>query len=154
MHFDDQPAEVISSAYLSVIDLDVNCQVPLLASTTSGIFSETRVLRGPGTISTANLVFFASAVGISSTNVDAPAKGDVVNQVGTSVGPRPKRGSTPAESVGNTRLRRPPKLMVRTLITGSGGFTGARMPDGLLSGCHRQVAVADLNTGVGGWTCV
>ena len=88
---------------------------------------------------------------MSATNVDAPAKGDVVNQVGTSVGPRPKRGSTPAESVGSTRLRRPPKLMMRTLITGSGGFT---MPDGLLSGCRRQVAVADLNRGVGGWTRV
>ena len=91
---------------------------------------------------------------MSATNVDAPAKGDCVNQVGTPVGPRPKRGSTPAESVGNTRLRRPAKLMMRTLIAESGGFTVAPMPDGLLSGCQRQVAVADLNTGVGGWTRV
>jgi hypothetical protein len=73
-----------------------------------------------------------------------------VNQVGTSVGPRPTRGSTPAESVGSTCLRRPAGAFMRTLITGSGGFTGLPM----CHTCHRLVAVADLNTGVGGETLV
>lgn len=77
-----------------------------------------------------------------------------MDYVGTSVGPRPKHGSTPAESVDSTRLRWPAKLIMRTLITGSGGFTGSPMPDGPLIECHRLVGVAALNTGVGGSTRV
>lgn len=48
-----------------------------------------------------------------------------MNKVGTSVGPRPKHGSTLAESVDSTRLRRPAKLVVRTLITEGHQVIGA-----------------------------
>ena len=154
-HVDDQLGGVISTTYLFAFVVTVKFAkyrcwraLPVVSSANRGRYV------WPETISTANLVVFATVGGMSATNADTPAKGDVVNQVGTSVGPRPKRGSTPAESVGSTRLRRPPKLMMRTLITGSGGLTGAPMPDGLLSGCRGQVAVADLDTGVGGWTRV
>ena len=62
-----------------------------------------------------------------------------MSQVGTSVGPRLKRGSTPAESVDSTRLRRPAKLIVRTSITGSGGLIGSAMRNRLLTERHRVV---------------
>jgi len=75
-----------------------------------------------------------------------------VNHVGTSVGPRAKRGSTPAESVDSTRLRRPAKLIMQTLTTEPSGFTRSPMPGSLLTECHWAGGVVDLNTGVGGRT--
>ena len=143
--------EVTSSAYLIGIDPDVKFAKMVAGAHYRVVaFSEPRVLRAWDRQYSESSCLCDSRLRARHKRRRS-AKGDgCVNQVGTSVGPRPKRGSTPAESVDSTRLRRRAKLIMRTLITGSGGFTGSPMPDRLLTECHRSVGVADLNTGVGG----